>query len=197
VAEAERLATTEFADFRVGLLHGQMGGAEKDATMGRFRDGEFQLLVTTTVIEVGVDVPNAAVMVVENAERFGLAQLHQLRGRVGRGGAQGYCILIADPASREAERRLQAMVEINDGFRLAEEDLALRGPGEFFGTRQSGLPELRLPIGEILGDVELLAKARQMAREALESDPSLASHQHQELRRIVTGRLGAVLSCVL
>jgi ATP-dependent DNA helicase RecG len=150
-------------------------------------------LVTTSVVEVGVDVPNATVMVVENAERFGLAQLHQLRGRVGRGEAASVCVLISEGASGEARKRLVAMTEISDGFRLAEEDLALRGPGEFFGTRQSGLPELRLPVAELLGDPDTVRTARELAAQLLERDPLLEQPGNRVLRRCVSRRFGEML----
>src|SRR5271167_3263939 len=135
------LSSDVFADLKVGLLHGRLDSELKDQVMRMFQKGELQILVATTVIEVGVDVPNATVMVIEHAERFGLAQLHQLRGRIGRGAAKSYCILMTGgKVTEEGERRLDAMVRTNDGFQIAELDLELRGPGEFFGTRQAGMP---------------------------------------------------------
>ncbi len=175
-AEVERL----LPDVRIGLLHGRMPPAEKDAVMEAFRRGEFDLLVSTTVIEVGVDVPNATLMIVENAERFGLAQLHQLRGRVGRGDAQGYCVLIAGEASQKTMRRLRILEESTDGFYVAEMDLKLRGPGELRGTRQSGLPELR--VGELARDTEIIEAARRVAKAILAEDPTLRRPEHAELR---------------
>jgi len=158
----EKMSQGIFAGFNVALLHGRMKNDEKDAIMKDFKDGKIQILVTTTVIEVGVDVPQATIMVIENAERFGLTQLHQLRGRVGRGSEQSYCILIASrPLTSEAVTRLNTMVRTNDGFEIAEVDLKLRGPGEFFGTRQHGLPELK--IANPIEDVSLLTKARDEA----------------------------------
>ncbi len=155
----ERLRTQELADLRVGLLHGRLDADEKDVVMRRFQRGEIDVLIATTVIEVGVDVPNATVMVIEHAERFGLAQLHQLRGRVGRGGAKSYCILMTGgKISPHAEERLAAMVRTQDGFELAELDLELRGPGEFFGTRQAGLPDFR--VANLLRDRKLLELAK-------------------------------------
>ena len=142
--------------------------------MAAFAAGETDLLVSTTVIEVGVDVPNAAVMVVENAERFGLSQLHQLRGRVGRGKHQSYCILISDNQNEETRQRLKILTKTNDGFRLAEEDLRLRGPGDFFGVRQHGLPGLR--VADIGCDTRLLAEAQTAAEELLAKDPDLSHH---------------------
>ena len=159
---AEHLQSSVFPSFRVGLIHGRMRQDEKDSVMDEFRKGEIHILVSTTVIEVGVDVPNASIMIVEHAERFGLSQLHQLRGRVGRGDEQSYCILLAgDKRSLEARERLAIMEETNDGFKIAQKDLELRGPGEVLGTRQSGLPEFR--IGNIIRDYELLELARREA----------------------------------
>jgi ATP-dependent DNA helicase RecG len=162
----DRLRTHEFPSLRVGLLHGRMGADEKDATMADFKRGEIQVLVSTTVIEVGVDVPNANVMVVEHAERFGLSQLHQLRGRIGRGAAKSYCILMTGgKVSVEAQQRLDALVRTQDGFEIAEIDLEQRGPGEFFGTRQAGMPNLR--VANLVRDRDLLEAARKEARYVL------------------------------
>jgi len=149
--------------------------------MQAFRRGEYDILVATTVIEVGVDVPNATVMVIEHAERFGLSQLHQLRGRIGRGADQSYCLLVANPPlSEEARRRLQAMSATNDGFKISEIDLKLRGPGEFFGTRQHGLPELQ--IADILTDAKLLYQARDWAFRTLQEDPKLTQNENLCIR---------------
>jgi ATP-dependent DNA helicase RecG len=151
-----------FADLRVGLLHGRLDPELKDQVMRMFQKGELQILVATTVIEVGVDVPNATVMVIEHAERFGLAQLHQLRGRIGRGAAKSYCVLMTGgKVTEEGERRLDAMVKTNDGFKIAELDLELRGPGEFFGTRQAGMPSFR--VANLIRDRELLEAAKREA----------------------------------
>jgi ATP-dependent DNA helicase RecG len=158
----EKLRTGPLAGLRLGLLHGRLDADDKEVIMRRFQRGEIDVLVATTVIEVGVDVPNATVMVVEHAERFGLAQLHQLRGRVGRGASKSYCILITgDRVSPLAEERLNAMVRTQDGFELAELDLTMRGPGEFFGTRQAGLPDFR--VANLLRDRELLELAKREA----------------------------------
>jgi ATP-dependent DNA helicase RecG len=158
----EHLRTGPFAGLRVGLLHGRLNADDKEVIMRRFQRGEIDVLVATTVVEVGVDVPNATVMVVEEAERFGLAQLHQLRGRVGRGAAKSYCVLITGPrVSPVGEERLNAMVRTQDGFELAELDLNLRGPGEFFGTRQAGLPDFR--VANLLRDRQLLEVAKMEA----------------------------------
>ncbi len=158
-------------DARVELLHGKMHPSEKDAIMNRFRALEFDLLVSTTVIEVGVDVPNASIMVIENAERFGLSQLHQLRGRVGRGDKQSYCVLIAGDHSKKTKERLKVIESTTDGFKIAEADLRLRGPGELRGTRQSGMPDLKL--GDLTRDTEIIEQARNLAKSILEADPML------------------------
>ena len=157
----EYLSTIVFPGIAVGLLHGKLTPEEKETAMEKFQRGETKILVSTTVIEVGVDVPNATVMVIEQAERFGLAQLHQLRGRVGRGADQSYCILVTGKLNETAKERIRTLVDSNDGFYIAEMDMKLRGPGEFFGTRQSGLPVLR--IGNIVRDGEILEVARNEA----------------------------------
>ena len=141
---AAELMLKQFSDIPVGVVHGQMKSDEKEAVMSKFASGELKLLVATTVIEVGVDVPNASVMVIENAERFGLSQLHQLRGRVGRGSTQSYCVLISDHHNEQTKQRLEVMCSTNDGFKIADEDLRMRGPGDFFGSRQHGLPQLAI-----------------------------------------------------
>jgi ATP-dependent DNA helicase RecG len=168
-AEHERLQDI-FTSASLALLHGKMPPAKKDAVMREFRDQLHDVLVSTAVVEVGIDVPNATVMMIEGAERFGLAQLHQFRGRVGRGEHQSYCFLMADGVSEEARERLQLMEDVSDGFRLAEEDLRLRGPGEYFGTRQSGLPELKVAS---LADTRLLERARDEAMATLTATPDL------------------------
>jgi len=177
---AERLQRESFPDRRVGLLHGRLGFADKERVMREFKDGAIDILVSTTVIEVGIDVPNASVMLVEHAERFGLSQLHQLRGRVGRGPWKSYCILIAGSTSEDARRRLEAMTSTNDGFRIAEADLELRGPGDFFGTRQSGLPEFR--VADLLRDGAMLEEARREAFALVHADPKLVAPDHRALR---------------
>jgi len=177
----EKLRKGPFAGLRVGLLHGRLDADEKEIIMRRFQRGEIDVLVSTTVIEVGVDVANATVMVVEHAERFGLAQLHQLRGRVGRGAAKSYCILMTgERVSEEGEERLNAMVRTQDGFELAELDLEMRGPGEFFGTRQSGLPDLKMAR---LSDTKILETARREARILFEQDPDMKQAEHVLLVR--------------
>jgi ATP-dependent DNA helicase RecG len=173
-AEHERLRS-EFPDLRLGLLHGQLPPREKDAVMHAFRDGAIDVLVATTVIEVGIDVPNATVMVIEDADRFGLSQLHQLRGRVGRGRHRGTCVLVADPTTDDGRARVDAMVGTTDGFRLAEEDLRIRGQGTVFGARQSGMGDLR--VADILADFDLLVAARDEAFALVDADPELARHR--------------------
>jgi ATP-dependent DNA helicase RecG len=167
------LSRDVFPSFRVGLLHGKLPQEEKEAVMRQFVEGRLQILVSTTVIEVGVDVPNATVMVIENAERFGLAQIHQLRGRVGRGSEQSYCVLVTDKLGEAGYERIRTLVKSNDGFHIAEMDLRLRGPGEFLGTRQSGLPAFR--IGNLLRDLEILELARKEAQNFVEAPPSAAA----------------------
>ena len=192
---ARELQEQEFADFRVGLLHGRLKSDEKERVMTAYKRGDIQVLVATTVVEVGVDVPNASVMMIEHAERFGLAQLHQLRGRVGRSGHQSYCLLMASTgtvsrlaktagesatASRE---RLEALVRSTDGFVIAEEDLRIRGPGEFFGFRQWGMPEFR--VANLIRDADLLQQVRQEAFALLRHDPHLKAPMHQGLREVM------------
>ncbi len=180
----ERKAVTEysamlqrdvFPDLKVAMIHGKMKGAEKEAVMQSFAAGESHILVSTTVVEVGVDVPNATVIAIENAERFGLSQLHQLRGRVGRGKAKSYCILISDNKGEEAKARFKIMCDTNDGFKISEEDLRLRGPGDFFGQRQHGLPTLR--VADLGGDVLLLKESQTAAQALLSQDPDLSEHE--------------------
>lgn len=178
IAEYQRLSQDVFSELGLGLLHGRMPSAEKDKVMRRFRAGDTDILVSTPVIEVGIDVPNATVMMIESADRFGLSQLHQFRGRVGRGQEQSYCLLLAHNPSEVARERLDIIEGTQDGFALAEEDLKLRGPGEFFGTRQSGLPDLRMAK---LSDVALLELARREAIRLFQVDPKLQKSEHHRL----------------
>jgi ATP-dependent DNA helicase RecG len=187
-AEFKKLSTEVFRDMRVGLLHGQLNGEEKDATMRAFAAGEVDILVATTVIEVGIDVANATVMVIEHAERFGLSQLHQLRGRVGRGSDQSYCILIWEGGD-EAYQRLKIFESSDDGFEIARADLRLRGMGDFFGARQHGLPEFRFFNVEF--DEDLLARARNAAREIVARDPALSTPENRLIRAQLERRYGA------
>jgi ATP-dependent DNA helicase RecG len=187
----ESLANGPLEPFRIGLVHGRMSPEEKDAVMDDFRRGELQVLVATSVVEVGVDVPNATLMAIETGERFGLAQLHQLRGRISRGGHPGFCAVFADPKTEESQQRLDAFVKSTDGFHLAETDFALRGPGELFGTRQHGLPPLR--IADLLRDASIVDEARRDAQSLVAADPGLAQPDHARLRRMVLARYGKVL----
>ncbi len=188
---AEHLDRDIFPDLRVGLLHGRMRPEEKEGVMRSFKERDLNILVATTVIEVGIDVPNATVMLVEHAERFGLSQLHQLRGRVGRGSARSRCILLAGPKrTEEARRRLQVMTETTDGFRIAEADLEIRGPGDFLGIRQAGIPDFR--VGNILRDGRILEEARKEAFALVDAHPNLGSAYPRlmaELARRWGGRL--------
>lgn len=189
---AELFANEIFPDFKIGLLHGRMKTAEKDDVMGAFRRGEIHLLVATTVIEVGVDVPNATVMMIEHADRFGLSQLHQLRGRVGRGADKSYCLLIpSDHYSEDAARRLKVMVETEDGFRIAEADLEIRGPGDFLGVRQAGLPDFR--VASLLKDLRVLESARQEAFNYVQKTAQLTTVDAQPVKNELIRRWGGRL----
>ena len=179
-AYAKTLQEETFPDLRIAVLHGKMKPKEKEAVMAAFAGGEADILVSTTVVEVGVDVPNATLMVVENAERFGLSQLHQLRGRVGRGQHKSYCVLVSDADGEEVKSRLSIMVKTNDGFKISEEDLRLRGPGDFFGSRQHGLPEMH--VANLGADVNVLKSAQDEAQRLLKDDPALTKPEHRALR---------------
>jgi len=186
---AEHLEREVFPELRVGLLHGRLAPEEKEAVMGSFKAQDLDILVSTTVIEVGIDVPNATLMIVEHAERFGLSQLHQLRGRVGRGIAQSRCILLTPgKLSEDGEKRLRVMESTNDGFRIAEADLEIRGPGDFLGTRQSGMPDFR--VANILRDGLILEQARRSAFDLLETDPEFSAAEHRLLRDELMRRWG-------
>lgn len=194
VQEAEHLSSTVFKGSRVALLHGQMAADQKEAVMNGFRQREFDILIATTVIEVGIDVPNATVMVIEHADRFGLATLHQLRGRIGRGADRSFCVLLGTPRNELAAQRIRAMLSTNDGFKIADEDLALRGPGELFGTAQHGIPQLR--AGNLSSDVRIIESSRAAAHEIIALDPRLSLPGHQMLRERLRiaykGRLGLI-----
>ncbi|MGE5672650.1 MAG: ATP-dependent DNA helicase RecG [Mycobacterium leprae] len=179
---------SEYPQVKIGLLHGRMKPDEKDAVMDAFRKGEIQVLVATTVVEVGVDVPNASMIIIEGADRFGLSQLHQLRGRVGRGQHQSYCVLISDAKNDEARERMQVMQKCTDGFSLSEKDLELRGPGEFFGTKQHGMPDLR--VANPIADLAILEKARAEATTLVKADPRLTAPDLAPLRVALQTRLG-------
>ena len=193
-AEYDLLRRDVFPDFRVALLHGRMKADERNRVMQRFRAGKLAVLVSTVVIEVGVDVPNATIMVIENANRFGLAQLHQLRGRIGRGQNTAYCLLFAETDDEQAVGRLEIMTRSNDGFEIAEQDLRLRGPGELFSTRQHGLPDLK--IANIVEDYELLDLARRDAFALVDTDPDLSQPEHRALRRALLQKFGHALGLV-
>ncbi len=187
VEEHERLQKHVFPKLRLGLLHGRLKGQEKEATMARFARGELDIMVATSVVEVGIDVPNATVMLIEGADRFGLAQLHQFRGRVGRAEHESFCLLVSDSSSPEAQERLQAVEASSDGFALAQKDLEMRGPGEFLGTRQSGFPDLKLAS---VTDLQLIEAAREAARRFFETDPELTNPDNRLLARRVRAAFG-------
>ena len=176
----KNLSSNQFKGYSLGLLQGKMSSKEKEEVMQKFANGEIKLLIATTVIEVGIDVPNAVVMVIENAERFGLSQLHQLRGRIGRGEYKSDCILISDGDSPETKKRLSIIKENIDGFKIADYDLELRGPGDFLGNRQSGIPQMR--IADIFADKKVLLETKEQAKKLLQKDPSLKLPENAGLR---------------
>ena len=191
VEVTELLRSSWLSGFRIEMIHGKLPSREKEEIMERFSRGDIDVLVATSVIEVGIDIPNASVMVVENAERFGLAQLHQLRGRIGRGEAAGLCILLAEARTEEARRRMEIMVATDDGFRIAEEDLRLRGPGEFYGVRQHGVPEFHL--ADPFEDWSILERANEEAKLILDEDPELKREENRLLKKEINRRFGRYL----
>lgn len=186
----EKAKNTVFKNYSVGLLHGKMTPKNKDEIMSDFKNGKIQLLISTVVIEVGVDVPNAVIMAVENAERFGLSQLHQLRGRVGRGTQMSTCILVTDSVGEDTVKRMNIMCSTTDGFKIADEDLRLRGPGDFFGTRQHGLPQLR--IADLMTDSKILTETQELAGEIIASDPSFEMNEHIKIGRQVNKKINSL-----
>jgi ATP-dependent DNA helicase RecG len=188
----EHLSNGPLKDFRLAMIHGRMSTEEKERIMFDFRTGEIQILVATTVIEVGVDVPNANLLTIESAERFGLSQLHQLRGRIGRGKHPGYCTVFHNATSAETLRRLKAFEKTSDGFKLAEKDFEIRGSGDLFGTQQHGIPPFR--IADLVRDRDVLLEARSDAVELVRSDPGLSQPEHAKLRKQMLSRYGAVLN---
>lgn len=180
---AQKLSNTCLKSFNIGLLHGKLSATQKDKVMQEFKDGKIDLLVSTTVVEVGVDVPNAVIMLIENADRFGLSQLHQLRGRVGRGSHKSYCILVTDNTNEDSRERLRILSKTSDGFKISEEDLKLRGPGDFFGNRQHGLPQLK--IADMSQDMDVLKSAQATAKEILKADSNLSALENRGLRELV------------
>ena len=192
VGESETLSKTVFKGLNVGLLHGQMKSAQREQTMLDFRSGKFDILIATTVIEVGIDVPDATVMVIEHADRFGLATLHQLRGRIGRSHKKSYCILVGEPKTEQSKERIKVMLETSNGFRIAEKDLRLRGPGEFFGTAQSGMLALR--AGNVVNDIRLIEDSRVLAKEIIEIDPELKKNENRALRSEIERAFGKTLN---
>jgi ATP-dependent DNA helicase RecG len=183
VAEAEILSKSVFKDFKVGLLHGKIKRDEKNEIMQKFKERKFDILIATTVIEVGIDIPNAAVMIIHHADRFGLSALHQLRGRIGRGTKKSFCYLLGDAKSETARMRLKIMTTINDGFKIAEEDLQMRGPGEFMGTIQHGFPEFK--AGNLIKDTDIIAFAKDFSRKLIEEDPTLLLPQNAILKHLI------------
>lgn len=186
----EKAKSTVFKDYSLGLLHGKMSPKKKDEIMSDFKSGKIQLLISTVVIEVGVDVPNAVIMVIENAERFGLSQLHQLRGRVGRGTQESTCILVTDSSGEDTVRRMNIMCSTTDGFKIADEDLRLRGPGDFFGTRQHGLPRLR--IADLMTDSKILTETQELAGEITRNDPNFIKNEHIKIGRQVNKKINSL-----
>jgi len=180
VEESEHLKKFVFPEFTVGLIHGKMKSDDKDKIMEAFRDKKINVLVATTVIEVGIDIPNASIMVVEHSERFGLSQLHQLRGRIGRGDKESFCFLMGEPKTKEAKTRIKAMVENDNGFKIAEIDLSLRGPGDFLGVRQSGLPEFKM--ADIIRDEAILDSARKEAGLYIEENPEMKGKMLNQIK---------------
>jgi ATP-dependent DNA helicase RecG len=194
VSEAEKLSATVFKDYKVGLLHGKMKPSEKNETMKKFKNKDYDLLISTTVIEVGIDVPNATVMTIQHADRFGLSALHQLRGRIGRGKKQSFCFLIGGAKGKNAVQRLSVMTKTHNGFEIAEEDLKMRGPGELIGTRQHGFPEFK--AGDIIKDADIIEFAKISAAKLVETDKKLENPRHAVLKKLITERFSTGLKLI-
>ena len=186
VTEAENLSKTVFKNVKVGLLHGKMKPKEKNEIMTNFKNKTFDILIATTVIEVGIDVPNATIIVIQHADRFGLATLHQLRGRVGRGKKKSYCFLISDSKSQTAKQRLSIMTKTTDGFKIASADLNMRGPGNFIGTNQHGFPEFK--AGDIIKDINLIELAKETASNILSEDKELKLEKHKQINQFLCNK---------
>ena len=184
---AEKLQNETFSKYRVEFLHGKMKPKEKDDIMLRFKNGEIDILISTTVIEVGVDVPNANIMVIENSERFGLAQLHQLRGRVGRGEYKSYCILKFEGKGKVVQERMKIMCQTNDGFVISEKDLELRGSGDFFGTAQHGIPEMK--IANLFEDIDVLKTVQDLSSKIMNDDAGLEKEENSRLKHLIENRV--------
>ncbi|MBQ3834318.1 MAG: ATP-dependent DNA helicase RecG, partial [Elusimicrobia bacterium] len=195
VKEAETLATTVFKNNKLALLHGKMSPKEKNEIMQQFKNKEFDILVATTVIEVGIDIPNATMIIIQHADRYGLATLHQLRGRVGRGNKQSYCILVSSSRGKNSAQRLAIMTQTNDGFKIAEEDLKMRGPGEFTGTMQHGFPEFK--AGNIIKDVEIIEQTKDIAQDIIEKDPTLSAPENIKIKQLINGSKYSELSKII
>jgi ATP-dependent DNA helicase RecG len=183
IASAEKLSTTYFKNFKVGMLYGKMKQDEKNEIMRKFKNKEFDVLLSTTIIEVGIDIPNASIMIIENAANFGLAALHQLRGRIGRGERESFCFLLGRRGNENAARRIEIMTRTNNGFEIAEEDLQMRGPGELMGTIQHGFPEFK--AGNLIKDEDIISFSKDFARKLIDSDPSLNEQKNAELKKLI------------
>jgi ATP-dependent DNA helicase RecG len=183
IASAEKLSTTYFKNFKVGMLYGKMKQDEKNEIMRKFKDKEFDVLLSTTIIEVGIDIPNASIMIIENAANFGLAALHQLRGRIGRGERESFCFLLGRRGNENADRRIEIMTRTNNGFEIAEEDLQMRGPGELMGTIQHGFPEFK--AGNLIKDEDIISFSKDFARKLIDSDPLLNEQKNAELKKLI------------
>ena len=194
IQEAENLSQTVFKQNKVGLLHGKMKPKEKNEIMQQFKDKKFDILIATTVIEVGIDVPNATTIIIQHADRYGLATLHQLRGRVGRGTKKSYCLLVADAKSKNAKDRLSVMTKTTNGFEIASEDLKMRGPGEFIGTRQHGFPEFK--AGDIIKDIKIIELAKNIAQEIIQKDAKLILPENSNIKLLLNKKYSSLYKTI-